>query len=363
VVETASAAIVTVDSQGRITLWNHMAEKIFGYTAEEIIGTPLTRIVPQRFQATHEAGMQRVLSTGRTRVAGETFETIGARKGGDEFPIEMSLAMRKTSETGFFTALMHDITQRKQFDEAMREAKQFIETLIKASPLAVTAVDLDQNVRLWNPAAERIFGWTEDEVLGQRCPLFTGAKREEVQELLAETLAGQAVLARETVRHRKDGSPINVSIWTAPLYDAQGTIRDVMVVFADITERKRAEGALRRYAQQQATLYSIGSAVASTLDQDRLVPAILEALLPALGAAEGWILTSSPLAGAPPGVALQYSMSSGHQVIQSVAPIQDCPIYRSSSREPVAGCEPCEALNCPSTLPQNASGKHLQSSV
>jgi PAS domain S-box-containing protein len=112
VVETAHTAIITADNQGRIRFWNRMAETVFGYTAQEMDGVPLTQIMPERFHDAHQAGMQRVVATGETRLAGETVQTIGVRKGGDEFPLELSLATWKTGEGSFFTALLQDITQR-----------------------------------------------------------------------------------------------------------------------------------------------------------------------------------------------------------------------------------------------------------
>jgi PAS domain S-box-containing protein len=119
VVETASAAIVTTDSQGRITFWNRMAETIFGYTAQEAIGAPLTRLSPSVSGRPTRRAWSGQSRRKRTRLAGETVETIGARKGGSEFPLEMSLATWKTGEASFFTLLMHDITQRKQSEEAL----------------------------------------------------------------------------------------------------------------------------------------------------------------------------------------------------------------------------------------------------
>ncbi|RPJ32127.1 MAG: PAS domain S-box protein, partial [Planctomycetaceae bacterium] len=262
VVETASAAIVTTDGRGLITFWNQKAESIFGYTAQEVIGLPLTLVFPERYRDSHHEGMYRLLPTGSTRLSGETVETIGARKGGDEFPLEISLATWKTGEGTFFTVLMQDITQCKQLEGALGEARQSIEALIEASPLAILAVDLDVNVRLWNPAAERIFGWSEGEVLGHPNPLISETGQGESQNFIAQALAGQEVSGRESVRHKKDGSPIVVSTWTAPLYDAEGSVRNVMTIIADVTLRRRNEEALRRYAHEQSALYTVTAAVA-----------------------------------------------------------------------------------------------------
>jgi PAS domain S-box-containing protein len=363
VVETASTAIVTADSQGRIRFWNPRAERIFGYSAQEMVGAPLTRIMPERFRAAHRAGMQRVLSTGKSRLAGETVETIGIRKAGDEFPVEMSLATWKTGEGSFFTAILHEITQRKQFEEALREANHFLETLIKASPLAIVAYDLNLRIRLWNPAAERIFGWSEGEVLGQPHPLVPEAKREELLGFLAQVTEGQALWGVETVRQRKDGTLVDVNIWTAPLYHADGQVRNVMAVIADISDRKRAEEALRNYADQQAALYTITSAVAATLDQDELLTIILDAVLPALEADAGWILLPPPLGSDPPRVVAQRGTSQELLAAEPVLPVEECPIYQGLSLSDSTEFEPAQVLDCPVLAAGVPEGTNLRSLV
>lgn len=359
VVETASAAIVTTDSEGRITFWNRMAEMIFGYTAQEMIGVSLMQMIPECLRAAHQASMYAVLPSGSTRLTGEIVETIGVRKGGDEFPLEISLANWKTGEASFFTALMHDITQRKQSEEALREAKQSMETLIKASPLAIVALDLDQNVRLWNPAAEYIFGWSEAEALGRRYSLVPASQQEEFQTFLAQLLAGQTLAGIETVRQKKDGSLIEVAVWTAPLHDAQGQISHIMIVIADITERKHVEATLRSYAYEQAALYAVASAVTSTLDQDELLPAVLDAVLRTLEADIGWILLPDAQPENAFCVAAQQATSEDLSIVQTILPCAQCPIYENYSPVDGAPVEPILVLDCPALLARDADGSDL----
>jgi PAS domain S-box-containing protein len=363
VVETASAAIVTTDKQGQIAFWNRAAETIFGYAEEEVVGVPLAQIVPERFQRAHEAGLQRVLATGETRFAGETVETFGVRKNGEEFPLELSLATWQSGEGIFFTALMHETTQRKQFEEALREAKQSVETLIQASPLAIIAFDLDLTVRIWNPAAERIFGWSEGETLGQTYPLIPETKEEEFQGFLAQALAGQTLSGRETVRHKKDGSPIDVNIWNAPLYDADGKVRNVMAIITDISERKQAETALRRYAHEQTALYTVTSAITATLDQDELLPAVLDAALPALEADAGWILLPGPLPGDSLRVVAQRGVSEEFLSSEIILASQDCPIYQGLSRGESGLAELHPIVDCAAVAAMEGGTSELQSLV
>ncbi len=363
VVETANAAIATTDSQGRVTFWNRMAETIFGFTAEEMVGTPLTLVIPERYREAHHAAMYRVLSTGKTRLAGETVETIGTRKGGAEFPLEMSLAVWTTGEDSSFTVLMQDISQRRQFEEALRVANQSMETLIRSSPLAIIAVDLDLKVRLWNPAAQRIFGWSESEVLGRPEPLTPQPRQGELQGLLALASEGGSLSGTETVLYRRDGCPVDVSIWTAPLYDAQGNIRTVMAVIADITTRRQADEELRRYAQEQTALYSVTSAVAGTLDQDELLIVVLDAVLPALEADAGWILLPSPKVGGPAQVVAQRSTAEGLLIGETLLPSQHCPAYQCPSLEDGAWVEPELVVACPALAAEGTDDTELHSLV
>ncbi|HLD47363.1 MAG TPA: PAS domain S-box protein, partial [Desulfobaccales bacterium] len=142
-----------------------------------------------------------------------------------------------------------DITERKQAEEALRETTHTLQTLIQASPLAIITLDREFNVRLWNPGAESMFGWKASEMLGRHLPFVPEVQWPEVRARLALELAGEVESALELRRFTKDGSPIDVHLWTAPLKDAKGEIVGVMGMLADITARKRAEEKLRRQAE------------------------------------------------------------------------------------------------------------------
>ena len=124
-----------------------------------------------------------------------------------------------------------------------------MQTLIQASPLAIIALDLDLTIRLWNPGAERMFGWKESEVLGGCLPCVPPDQLLEEDARLKVEMAGKAQSALELKRVRKDGSILDVHLWTASLLDANGKIIGNMGILADITERKRAKEKLRRQAE------------------------------------------------------------------------------------------------------------------
>jgi PAS domain S-box-containing protein len=120
--ETASDAILSADSLGKIVYFNPAAERIFSYSSTEIIGQPLTLLMPERFHDPHRQGLDRFLRTGEARVIGKTVELAARRKNGSEFPITLALSSWKTREGTFFTAILSDISERKKSEEHLLKA-------------------------------------------------------------------------------------------------------------------------------------------------------------------------------------------------------------------------------------------------
>lgn len=135
--------------------------------------------------------------------------------------------------------------RRQQVEEELQETLITLQALIKASPLAIINLDTDGKLKLWSPAAESIFGWTKQEVLGQPVPFLPKDKLEEFRQLHQKKLQGDTITGVEVQRQKKDGSLIDVAVWGAPLTDAHGNINSTMAVIADITEPKRIQEALK----------------------------------------------------------------------------------------------------------------------
>jgi PAS domain S-box-containing protein len=132
------------------------------------------------------------------------------------------------------------------FSEGKRQEEQ-LQALIDSSPLALVEFGLDTRIRLWNPAAERIFGWSREEMLGRAgLPMAPPSKRAESEELFARVSAGESLNDYETVRQRKDGTLVDVSIAAAPVRDGSGRVVGNMVAYTDITERKAQEAEVHR---------------------------------------------------------------------------------------------------------------------
>jgi PAS domain S-box-containing protein len=147
-----------------------------------------------------------------------------------------------------------DISERKAQEERLQ-------ALIDSSPLALVEFGLDTRIRLWNPAAERIFGWTREEILGRGdLPMAPPDKRAESQDLFERVLAGESINDYETFRQRKDGTLVAVSIAAAPVRDASGHVVSNMVAYTDITARKAQDAEVHRLnAELQARLEDLAA--------------------------------------------------------------------------------------------------------
>ncbi len=128
VAQAAADAIISINSSDQITFWNQAAQKIFGYTEDEILRKPAAMLMPERYREAHRNGIDRYLGTGRKVLIGRILEVQGLRKNGEEFPLELSLSTWKSGEDVFFTGIIRDISDRKAAEKAleksMAEAKQ-----------------------------------------------------------------------------------------------------------------------------------------------------------------------------------------------------------------------------------------------
>ncbi|HEV8385640.1 MAG TPA: PAS domain S-box protein, partial [Candidatus Acidoferrales bacterium] len=160
VVDAASDAVILAEEDGRILHFNASAEKIFGYSAAEAVGQPLTLIMPERFHQHHQKAFQRYVKTGEGRLIGKTVEMMGRRKDGAEFDVELSLAAWRSGGRKYFVGMLRDITARKQAERKFRG-------LLESAPDASVIVGADGKIALINSQTEALFGYQRKELLGQ----------------------------------------------------------------------------------------------------------------------------------------------------------------------------------------------------
>jgi two-component system, cell cycle sensor histidine kinase and response regulator CckA len=158
--------------------------------------------------------------------------------------LEQEIAERKQVEAH----LQHQTAELTQREEALRETSQKLQAIVQASPAAILVLDPQGRVKTWNPAAERMFGWSESEVLGCPLPIVPDYKQDEFDFLLQQVQQGKSLTQVEVHRQKRDGTGIDISISTAPLRDAKGQINGNVAVLMDITERKQTEHKIREQA-------------------------------------------------------------------------------------------------------------------
>lgn len=148
VMQTAVDAIILADMQGNILSWNKGAKNIFGYEREEVIGQPLTLLIPERFREAHERGMQRVNQTHQTKIIDKTVELAGIHKNGSEFPLELSLSTWVMGEDRFYSGIIRDITNHKITEQALTDKNQQLQTMyekIHEQNQALIALNQEKN--------------------------------------------------------------------------------------------------------------------------------------------------------------------------------------------------------------------------
>ena len=165
VLDAAFDAIVTITPEGIVRWFNRGAERAFGHRADEVIGEPVTLLMPERYRELCVAGLHRYLRTGEARVVGGTTELVGLRKDGSEFPIEMSLGETHENGQRLFTGVIRDITERKRTEDALREARDRFESVFDHGPIGVTVVSPEGRYLQVNRSLCEILGYSEEDLL------------------------------------------------------------------------------------------------------------------------------------------------------------------------------------------------------
>ena len=257
--ESAPDATIVADAAGRIILVNAQTEKLFGYAREEMLGQTVEMLVPERLRGAHAGHRAAYQRAPQLRPMGSGRDLTGRRKDGSEFPVEISLSPVTTDDGILVCAAIRDSSERRQREAELVQARadaegasRRLQTLIEATPLAIVELDRAGLVHSWNPAAEKMFGWRAEELIRRRLPTIPADRQGEMDLLLQASAAAAPLQAVETRRQRKDGSLIDVSVWTATRRAADGTIDGMIGIAADITEQKRTAEHLRQAQRLQA---------------------------------------------------------------------------------------------------------------
>jgi PAS domain S-box-containing protein len=260
IIDSAMDAILTVDEQQRITMFNPAAEAMFKCPAKDAIGTPLERFLPARFRTAHAEHMRSFGQNAVTRRAmGGLSELRGLRSNGEEFPIEASISQVNVNGSKLFTAIVRDITESSK----SREVSSKLVSIVESSDDAIISKTLDGVITSWNHGAERLFGYTAADAIGNPLLIIVPPElADEEKNILARLSRGEQIEHFETRRLTKSGRQIDVAVSISPLRDPSGRVIGASKIARDITESKHAQEEIR----QQASLLGLAPAMVRDMD-------------------------------------------------------------------------------------------------
>ena len=241
IVDSSDDAIISKDLNGIIKTWNKGAERVFGYTADEVIGKPITILFPPEALDDEPQILARIRAGERI----DHYETVRVRKGGQRIDISLTVSPIKDGAGRVIGAskIVRDITEKKRAESIAKR----LEALVTSSDDAIISKDLNGIIQTWNKGAEKIFGYTADEVIGKPVTIiFPPDHIDEEPPILARIRAGESIEHYETVRRRKDGQIIDISLTVSPIKDNAGRIIGASKIARDITEKKRAQRELEQ---------------------------------------------------------------------------------------------------------------------
>ena len=239
--ESTLDAMVIIGSDGRIVLMNTQTETLFGYGRNELLGQPVEILVPDRLRGTHPQHRAHYFSSPKRRSMGSGLELYGRRRDGTEFPVEISLSPLATEAGTLVSSTIRDITEQKRADEL----KSRLAAIVDSSIDAIIGETLSGIMTSWNKGAERIFGYTAEEAIGQPISMLLPAGyRDEEPESLQRLSKHERIEPFETLRCRKGGQVIHASVTISPVRDARGNLVGASNLARDISDRKRADEAL-----------------------------------------------------------------------------------------------------------------------
>jgi PAS domain S-box-containing protein len=245
IIESAMDAIITIDNEQRIVLFNTAAESMFLCPAEEALGQPIERFIPARFRSAHA---EHVGKFGQTHVTMRSMGALGAifglRANGEEFPIEASISQIEATGQKFYTVILRDITERKRAEEALKEHARILDL----APVLIR--DLSDRIIFWNSGAEQMYGWSSEEAVGKiTYNLFQTEFSHPVEEIKAKFFT-HGYWEGELIKTKRDGKRIVVMSHWVLHKDEHDEPKAILEINNDITERRQAEEEVRRLNEE-----------------------------------------------------------------------------------------------------------------
>ncbi len=261
ILENVVDAIITINQSGYIKTVNKAAEKIFGYSPNEVIGKNVCMLMPEPFRSEHDKYLKNYIQTGNARVIGIGQEVVGLRKNCEEFPMDIDISEGWMEDQRIFIGIVRDISERKRNEDEIKSLSAYKDSILREAQTSIITTDLNGVITTFNESAERMLGYSAEEMIGKKTPEIFHDKEEVFQR--SRELSNKYDLefqpgfdvfvffsklgeseTREWTYIRKDGTRLPVLLSVSPLRDDDDKLIGYLGIGTDLTERKREELAI-----------------------------------------------------------------------------------------------------------------------
>ena len=240
IIESSEDAIASKDLNGIITSWNKSAERLFGYKAEEIIGQPVTTIIPPELHDDEPKILGKIRAGERI----EHFQTVRLHKNGRLIDVSLTVSPIRDDQGKIVGAakIVRDVTRQKKLEEAALR----LAAIVESSDDAIASKDLNGIITSWNRSAEKLFGYKAEEIVGKPVTLIIPPELHHDEDMiLSKIRRGEKIDHFETIRLHKNGERIEVSLTISPIKDDNGNVIGAAKIIRNITETNKIERALQ----------------------------------------------------------------------------------------------------------------------
>jgi PAS domain S-box-containing protein len=279
VLDAIQDAVISIDTEGLIVLFNRSAERIFGYRTDEVLGKNIALLMPAPYRDEHDRHLHSYQRTGIAKAIGRVREVQAIRKTGEVFPIELSVSEEAKLENRIiYTAIIRDVSTRKRTEEALRRERDFAERLIETAPVIALVLDAEGRVVRFNPYMETLTGHRLEEVQGRDwfTTFLPERDRSRIRRVFEKALQNEQIVGNINPIVTRAGVEREIEWHAKTLNDADGVVVGVLSVGQDITERVLAE---RRFSAQ----YSVTRVLAESGSLVEATPRLLRAICQGVG--------------------------------------------------------------------------------
>jgi two-component system, LuxR family, sensor kinase FixL len=261
IINTTVDGIIVIGATGKIEAFNHGAERLFGYSESEVLGRNVNMLMPSPYHEEHDGYLQRYQATRQATIIGIGREVSGRRRDGSVFPLHLSVGEMSIGGAQKFTGMLHDLSRRVQLENELRASEGRWRAIVNSAVDGIIVIDRRGLIEAFNPAAERLFGYTEANVIGHNVDmLMPSPYREEHNHYLSRYMATRQAkiigIGREVTGRRHDGStfPLHLSVGEVSIAGES----KFTGILHDLSARVRVEEQLR----EQAALAKLGEMAA-----------------------------------------------------------------------------------------------------